>query len=79
MNVTSTAVSANSYLTVYPYNGTGPVPNVSALNPVRRPGHPEPAGGGTVEGWRTANYIQVYNYGGYLHYLADVTAVILSD
>ena len=78
-NFTSTAVSANSYVTVYPYNGNGPVPNASALNTVAGQDIPNLQVVALSKGGSTANYIQVYNCGGYLHYLADVTAVILSD
>jgi len=77
-NFTSTAVTWWSWLTVYPYNGAGAVPNVSALNTVPGDDIPNLQVVGLSKGG-TANYIQVYNAAGYLHYLADVTAVILSD
>lgn len=78
LNLTSTAVTANSFVTVYPYNGNGPVPNSSALNTVAGQDIPNLQVVALSKGG-TANHIQVYNYSGYFHYLADVTAVILAD
>jgi hypothetical protein len=78
MNVTSTAVSANSYLTMFPDSQAG-VPLASTLNPVANQSIPNLAVVALPAGGAKANHIAAYNNSGFLHYLADVTAVILAD
>jgi hypothetical protein len=75
-NFTSTAVTANSYLTVWP-DGQ-PQPYASALNTVVNQNIPNLQVVALSQGAKP-NYIDAYNYAGFLHYMADVTAVILSD
>jgi hypothetical protein len=78
MNVTSTAVTANSYLTMFP-DDLGSVPVASNLNPVAGQNIPNLAVVPLPRGGGKANHLAAYNHLGYLHYLADVTAVVLAD
>ncbi len=77
LNITSTNVSSNTYLTVFP-DDSAQVPFASTLNPEAGQDIPNLAVVALSRGSRS-NHIAAYNYGGYLHYLADATAVILSD
>jgi hypothetical protein len=78
MNVTSTAVSANSYLTMFP-DSQPAVPLASTLNPVANQNIPNLAVVALPTSGAKTNHIAAYNNTGFLHYLADVTAVILAD
>jgi len=75
-NFTSTAVTANSYVTFWPDDAGRPV--ASALNTAVGQDIPNLQVVALSKGAKPS-YLDAYNFTGYLHYLADVTAVILSD
>jgi hypothetical protein len=76
LNVTSTGASANSFLTLFPDDTGRPV--ASTLNPMAGQDIANLAVVKLSRGGRT-NHIAAYNQSGWLHYLGDVTAVVLAD
>ncbi len=76
MNVTTTAATAPSYLTLFPNDKS--LPRTSNINIVAGQTIPNLV----VVPLSTASpphELAAYNFGGFVHYLSDVTAVILAD
>jgi hypothetical protein len=76
MNVTTTQASAISYLTLFP-DDVGAPPYASNLNPVPTEDIPNLAVVPLSAG--NADRLAAYNAFGFVHYMGDVTAVILDD
>jgi hypothetical protein len=76
LNVTSTGVSANTFLTLFPDDAARPV--ASTLNPMAGQDVANLALVKLSRGARS-NHIAAYNQSGWLHYIGDVTAVVLAD
>jgi hypothetical protein len=78
MNITTTEVTWSSYLTMFP-DDQPTVPVASTLNPVAGQNTPNLAVVRLPRSGAKPNHLAAYNHNGYLHYLGDVTAVILAD